>query len=73
MVPACKVQSASWNPDRTNSFINFCYKEISENASSRGDNSGFKAVGWTRILSEFNSANNLQYSKEQLSSKFFYH
>ena len=64
------AQSADWTMERTSSFLNFCYKEMTENPDSRGDNSGFKAQAWTHILNGFNTANQVQYNKNQLSSKY---
>ena len=67
------AQSSDWTMERTSSFLNFCYKDMTENPGSRGDNSlkaGFKAQAWTQILNAFNIANQVQYNKNQLSSKF---
>ena len=62
--------SADWTTERTTSLLDFCYNEMIENPGSRGDNSGFKAQAWTQILNAFNETNHLQYTKNQLSSKF---
>ena len=62
--------TAQWTTDREDLLINCILTEL-EKYGRPNDGAGFKAVAWNRIRLRFKDANNnIEYSKQQLQSKY---